>query len=198
MVGSGEGAGPGWARVMVPALIGAAAVLIASAVGFSGSTRAVSPSPGAAAGPCELLASRTAVRQHDQAVTFPEVSYTVDGTGGRPRIDLAGTYQGVIGEGMRVVVVAQADPRSRDSTPERRPGDGRFYYQRELRVDVETRCWSALSLAPGYPGSSGLVWHLYLALVPADFPVTSVSARNQVLDGVFAHLQILAILTVPT
>lgn len=92
----------------------------------------------------------------------------------------------------------RADPRSYDSTPEHQPGDGRYYYEQELQIDEQAHCWSAMSLNPAHSGSSGLVWHIYLALVPADFGVTSVSARNEVEDGVFNGLDVLAAFTVRT
>ncbi|MEU8270708.1 hypothetical protein AB0B89_26560 [Sphaerisporangium sp. NPDC049002] len=200
IVDNGDGKTAGWPRVLVPALIGTAAVLIASAIGYSATTPGKSPpsAPVASQSSCERLASRVPVRQVSAAIVFPEVSYAVDDAGDRPRIDLAGSYRGTIDEGMRVAVIAQADPRSYDSTPERHPGDGRYYYEQELQVDEEAHCWSALSLNPAYRGSSGLVWHIYLVLVPADFGVTSVSARNEVEDAVFNGLDVLAAFTVRT
>ncbi|MEV7970175.1 hypothetical protein AB0O34_29940 [Sphaerisporangium sp. NPDC088356] len=200
-VDNGDGKKSGWPRILVPALIGTAAVLIASAIGYSATTPVKSPSlapPTASRGSCERLASPLPVRQVSAAIVFPEVSYAIDDGGDRPRIDLAGSYRGAIDEGKRVAVIAQADPRSYDSTPEHHPGDGRYYYEQELRVDEEAHCWSALSLNPAYNGSNGLVWHIYLVLVPADFGVTSVSARNEVEEGVFNGLDVLAALTIHT
>ncbi|GAA3838536.1 hypothetical protein GCM10022226_71010 [Sphaerisporangium flaviroseum] len=202
-VGDGDGKKSRWPRILVPALIGTAVVLIASAIGLSATTKANSPSaaPSASSAPqssCERLASRVQVRQVSGAIVFPDVSYSVEDAGDRPRVDLAGSFQGVIEEGKRVVVIVQADPGSYDSTPGHHPGDGRYYYEQELRVDEQTHCWSALSLTPAYSGSRGLAWHIYLVLVPADFSVTSVSARNQVEDGLFKSLHILALFTVNT
>jgi hypothetical protein len=199
-VDSGDGKRSGWPRVIVPAVVGAAAVLIASAIGYSATTEANSPQsmPPPSAGSCDRLPSKAFVRQMSGAIVFPEASYAIDEAGDRPRIDLAGSYQGVVDEGKRVVVIAKADPGSYDSTPERHPGDGRYYYEQELQVDEQAHCWSAMSLTPSYGGSKGLVWHIYLVLVPADFSVTSVSARNQVEDGVFKTLEALAVFTVKT
>jgi hypothetical protein len=199
-VENGDGERSKWPRILVPALIGVAVVLIASAIGFSATTQANSPSasPSAPEGSCERLASRADVRQTSGAIVFPDVSYSIGDAGDRPRIDLAGSYRGIIDEGKRVVVIVQADPGSYDSTPGHHPGDGHYYYERELRVDEQAHCWSALSLNTAYSGSRGLAWHIYLVLVPADFSVTSVSARNQVEEGLFKNLDVLAIFTVKT
>jgi hypothetical protein len=199
-VDNGDGKRSGLARIVVPALIAAAAVLIASAIGYSATTGASVPSSitSASEQSCERLAERVLVRQVSRAIVFPEVWYALDEAGDRPRIDLSGSYQGDIQEGKRVAVIAQADPGSYDSTPEHRPGDGRYYYEQQLQVDEVGHCWSAPSLTLAYSGSKGLVWHIYLALVPADFSVTSVSARNQVEDGVFRTLEVLAVFTVKT
>ncbi|MFC4592253.1 hypothetical protein [Sphaerisporangium corydalis] len=204
--GDGDGKRPGWRRIMVPALVGTAVVLIASAIGYSATTQpAPPPSDPAVSGAspeeaaersCEPLPSRANVHQMSDTITFPEISYSVDEAGDRPRIDLAGTYRGDIDEGRRIAVIARADPGSRDAGPEHRPGDGHYYYVQELQVDEEAHCWSALSLNPADSGSRGLDWHLYLVLVPVDFGVTSVSARNQVEDGVFEELESLAVFRV--
>lgn len=154
--------------------------------------------PASPEGPCERLSARPPVRQISKVVVFPEVWYDIDDAGDRPRVDLAGSYQGVIDEARRIAVIARADPGSYDPGAGRPHGDGRYYYEQELRLDEEGRCWSAMSLEPAYDGSRGLVWHIYLALVPADFSVTSLSARNQVEDEVFKSLEILAEFTVPT
>ncbi|WP_248964783.1 hypothetical protein [Sphaerisporangium perillae] len=184
----------------MPALVGAAVLLIASAIGYSATTRtgSLSPAPSASAPTCDQPPSRVPVRQGSGTIVFPEVSYAIDHSGDRPRIDLAGSYQGAIEEGKRVAVIVRADPGSHDSSPGRHPGDGRYYYERDLQLDEVAHCWTALSLSPAYTGSEGLLWHIYLVLVPADFTVMSVSARDQVEDGVFKTLEVLADFTVTT
>ncbi|RCG31246.1 hypothetical protein DQ384_10955 [Sphaerisporangium album] len=187
-------------RVVAAVLVGAAVLLILSAVGHSASAPpavAPAPSPGPGSG-CERLPYRAAVRQVGAAIVFPEVSYAIDRTGDRPRIDLSGSYRGDLPEERRIAVITRPDPASYDSSPGHRPGDGHYYYQRELRVDREARCWSAVSFGGVYSGSAGLAWQVYFALVPADFGVTSVSARNHVDEGVLASLEILASFTVQT
>jgi hypothetical protein len=198
---SGGGGRSRWPRFLMPTVLaGAALVLIALAVGFSATTRAggPAPAPSSSEGGCERLEARPRVRQVSRTVVFPEVWYAVDRSGGRPRIDLAGGYQGVVGEGRRIAVIVRADFGSYDPETGRPYGDGRYYYEREIRLDEETGCWSAMSLDPAYGGAPGMVWHVYLVLVPADFGVTSVSARNHVEDEVFAAQETLAEFTVPT
>ncbi|WP_380851196.1 hypothetical protein [Sphaerisporangium dianthi] len=175
-------------------------MLIVSAIGYSATTRTdpVSAVPSASARSCEQPPSRALVRPGGGAVTFPDVSYAIEDVGGRPRIDLAGSYEGVIDEGERVAVIVRADIGSYDSASGGPPGEGRYYFQRELQLDEEAHCWTALSLSPAlslssaHHGAEGPLWHIYLVLVPADFAVTSVSTRGQVEGGVFTTLEVLA------
>ncbi|GII81863.1 hypothetical protein Sru01_68450 [Sphaerisporangium rufum] len=193
---AGGGNGSRWPRVVVPVLAGAAVLLIISALGFAGPSRPGPVQP-PAEGSCRRLPLPVPVRQESETVVFPEASYLVDDAGGRPRIDLAGSYRGSVAEGMSIAVISQARSGLPDAMAERHLGDGRYYYQQELRLDERTSCWSAASLSPARDAAGGLLWRIFLVMVPADFGVTAVAAGNEVAERTFKELEVLAVLTIP-
>ncbi|MFC7385068.1 hypothetical protein [Sphaerisporangium rhizosphaerae] len=180
----------------MPVLVMIAMVLIVSAIGDSAAAPTSSGPPVASASPswCDQPPSRALVRPGGGAVTFPEVSYAVDHAGGRPRIDLGGSYQGVVDEGERVAVIMREPAGSYDRVAGDLPGEGGYSYQGEVRLDERAHCWTALALGSrlAWSPAGRPVWHVYLVLVPVDFAVMSVSARGRVEDGVFSALRVLA------
>ncbi|MET8162534.1 hypothetical protein ABZT47_39780 [Sphaerisporangium sp. NPDC005289] len=181
----------------MPVLVMIAMVLIVSAIGDSAAAPISSGPPVASASPswCDQPPSRALVRPGGgAAVTFPEVSYAVDHMGGRPRIDLGGSYQGVVDEGERVAVIMREPAGSYDRVAGDLPGEGGYFYQGEVRLDERAHCWTALALGSrlAWSPAGRPVWHVYLVLVPVDFAVMSVSARGRVEDGVFSALRVLA------
>jgi hypothetical protein len=90
------------------------------------------------------------------------------GVGSTMELEPTGQITGPIPVDHLLYPFGWADPASRDSTPQRNPGSGRYLWghTRQIFPD-EIGCWAQPGRPyGGYPGARGMIFRMYFGLVP--------------------------------
>lgn len=114
---------------------------------------------------CPGLGTAADVRMGDPTapVSLTTGSFVLDRDASPPTIRPAGQLHGTVPSGGRLWVVDNPRPDSFDSTPDRNPGNDRFYPVGEIATD--DGCWSLPANSIGYDEAVGIDFDYLVVLV---------------------------------
>lgn len=138
---------------------------------------------------------------NDPSLAVGPVYYTAT-LAGKIQFEAGGELRGEIPVRKQLFQLLWADPTTRDSTPDRNPGNGIYYRSDTFSVATNEHCWLRPKKEIAYDGANGLTFRIHFVLVDddrvADF--TSSKYRNGYNDESLKSLGVirLAYFEVPT